>query len=78
MGAARDCAARVFCPFVLRCIFALRKSVYASAGFMFGNAAWTRQLRGIHCAKLLHGFIGSEERLEFTVIGEPVKNAKWG
>ncbi len=27
---------------------------------------------GVHCGEVLHGFIGSKERMEFTIIGSPV------
>jgi adenylate cyclase len=33
---------------------------------------------GVHCGEVLHGFIGAAERLEFTVIGDPVnKTARY-
>jgi len=30
---------------------------------------------GVHCGEVLHGFIGTQERLEFTVVGDAVNKA---
>jgi adenylate cyclase len=30
---------------------------------------------GVHCGEVLHGFVGSADRIEFTVVGDPVNRA---
>lgn len=37
-----------------------------------GNEAACRAAIGVHCGAVFHGFIGTAERLEFTVIGDAV------
>jgi adenylate cyclase len=62
---------------------ALRAAVEMQAAVMKLNQA--RQLRGapcrdfgigIHCGEVVHGFVGTSNRMEFTVIGDAVNRAE--
>lgn len=60
----------------VRAALQIQEAVRAISELRAKRGDTTCELRiGLHCGEVFHGFIGTMERLEFTVIGDPVNRA---
>ena len=60
----------------VRAALALQQAVQATSQLRSTRGDLTCQVRiGLHCGEVFHGFIGTLDRLEFTVIGSAVNRA---
>jgi adenylate cyclase len=60
----------------VRAALAIQQAVQATSQLRSTRGDVTCQVRiGLHCGEVFHGFIGSVDRLEFTVIGDAVNRA---
>jgi adenylate cyclase len=60
----------------VRAAFALQEAVRATSQLRAARGDVTCQVRvGLHCGEAFHGFVGTLDRLEFTVIGDAVNRA---
>jgi adenylate cyclase len=60
----------------VRAAFALQEAVRATSQLRAARGDVTCQVRvGLHCGEVFHGFVGTVDRLEFTVIGDAVNRA---
>ena len=60
----------------VRAALALQEAVEATSRLRASRGDVTCKVRiGVHSGEVFHGFIGANDRLEFTVIGDPVNRA---
>ncbi|HZM02749.1 MAG TPA: adenylate/guanylate cyclase domain-containing protein [Candidatus Saccharimonadales bacterium] len=60
----------------VRTALAIQQAVEATSRLRAARNDVTCQVRvGVHCGEAFHGFVGTLNRLEFTVIGDPVNRA---
>jgi adenylate cyclase len=60
----------------MRAAFAMQEAVAKVSGQRQAHRQVTCKIGiGINCGKVLHGFIGSDDRMEYTIIGSPVNHA---
>jgi len=60
----------------VRAALAIQQAVQATSQLRSTRGDVTCQVRiGLHCGEVFHGFIGTVDRLEFTVIGDAVNRA---
>jgi adenylate cyclase len=60
----------------VRAALAMQQAIQATSKLREARGDATSQVRiGLHCGQVFHGFIGTLERLEFTVIGDAVNRA---
>jgi adenylate cyclase len=60
----------------VRAALAIQQAVEATTRLRSARSDVTCQVRvGVHCGEVFHGFVGTLNRLEFTVIGDAVNRA---